>query len=200
MRILALDATGARCAAGIFEDGALRAEAWEPMDRGHAERLFALIDAALSQARVRRRDIEAIAVATGPSGFTGARIGVAAARGLALGLGAPAVGAQWLEALGHGVAGACLVALPASGGVAAQRFRDGFPLGPPELMEADDPRLVCAPGETRLGPEALATAGLAPLARFVAERVRQGGAPAPAPLYLRPPDAAPSAHAPAPRI
>ena len=86
--VLVIDTAAAHCAVAVFQSdamggGAALAERREPMLRGHAERLFPLIEAALSEARVAVSALDAIAVCTGPGGFTGARIGVAAARGLA---------------------------------------------------------------------------------------------------------------------
>ena len=201
--VLVIDTAAAHCAVAVFQSdatggGAALAERREPMLRGHAERLFPLIEAALSEARVAVAALDAIAVCTGPGGFTGARIGVAAARGLALALGAPAVGVDWFAALAedhaeeHG--GAVVVALPAPQGmVHAQRFVDGVARGPVETIAADAVR--AAVGETLLGPQA-AERGLAPLARAARRRLRAHAVQRPAPLYLRPPDAAPSSIAP----
>ncbi len=200
MLILALDATGARCAAALFDREIALGATSEALTRGHAQRLFALVEAVMNRARVAPKDLDAIAVCTGPSGFTGARIGVAAARGLALALGRPAIGIHWLEALAAGRPGRCVAALPASGGWAVQRFEDGAPLGAPALRAQDDPGRAPAQGETLVGLETLAAAGLAPLARLAAARLaRDPSPPPPAPLYLRPPDAAPSAR-PAPLL
>jgi tRNA threonylcarbamoyl adenosine modification protein YeaZ len=69
------------------------------MERGHAEALFPLIDAALTRAGASYGDLTHIAVCTGPGSFTGIRVGVAAARGLALGLGVPAIGITRFDAL-----------------------------------------------------------------------------------------------------
>jgi tRNA threonylcarbamoyladenosine biosynthesis protein TsaB len=64
------------------------------------------VDALLRQAGARARDVEAIAVGTGPGSFTGTRIGLAVARGLALALDLPAAGVSTLDALAAGVDGA----------------------------------------------------------------------------------------------
>ncbi len=69
------------------------------MDKGQAERLFALLSELLVEAGVGWHDLAALAVGTGPGNFTGVRIAVAAARGLALSLGIPAVGVSTLDAL-----------------------------------------------------------------------------------------------------
>lgn len=72
------------------------------MDKGQAERLIPLLELVLSEAAMDWSDVAALAVGTGPGNFTGVRIAVAAARGLALGLGVPAIGVTRLEALAHG--------------------------------------------------------------------------------------------------
>lgn len=84
-----------------------------PMDRGHGERLMPLIAALMQQAEQTPRDLRAVIVNTGPGAFTGIRTGVAAARGLALGLEVPAIGIDAFRALA-----ACAPAQPGILGVA----------------------------------------------------------------------------------
>ncbi|SEA77547.1 tRNA (adenosine(37)-N6)-threonylcarbamoyltransferase complex dimerization subunit type 1 TsaB [Rubrimonas cliftonensis] len=196
--ILVLDTCDARCAAGVARDGAILVERAEAMRRGHAERLFALISEALAACGVAPADLAGVAVATGPGGFTGGRIGVAAARGLALGVGRPVVGVDWFAAMAFGVPGRVRVALPGGGATWAQEFESGRALGPParwppglpgDAAEADVAATIDAAGRD--------AAGLAPLALAATAALKQGGA-RPRPLYLRPPDAlapAPSAAA-----
>jgi len=103
MLCLALDTAGPVCAVAIARSGAgdptILARAEERIGRGHAERLMPMIEAALSEARVGFEDLDRVAATTGPGSFTGVRIGVAAARGLALALGIEAVGVGSLSAL-----------------------------------------------------------------------------------------------------
>jgi tRNA threonylcarbamoyl adenosine modification protein YeaZ len=75
----------------------------EAMATGQAERLMPLLEEVLAEAGIGWRDLSTLAVGTGPGNFTGVRIAVAAARGLALALGMPAVGVTRLEALAHGL-------------------------------------------------------------------------------------------------
>lgn len=70
-----------------------------PMTRGHAEALMPLIAAVVAEAQMEFADLDRIAVTTGPGSFTGLRVGVAAARGIALAAGKPAVGLTTLAAL-----------------------------------------------------------------------------------------------------
>src|SRR5690625_3291627 len=80
-------------------DGAVLSYCAEKMQRGHAEALFPLLDRLLEDARAEYSGISGIAVCTGPGSFTGIRVGVAAARGLALGLGLVAQGIDRFQAL-----------------------------------------------------------------------------------------------------
>lgn len=78
--------------------------------RSHSERLPAEIETALAQAGVERREIDLLAVATGPGAFTGLRIGLAAMQGLAMTLNRPVIGISALDALAAEAADAALVA------------------------------------------------------------------------------------------
>ncbi len=99
MLLLAIDTAGPACAVAVVRDREVLARTSEEIGRGHAERLMPMIEAALSGARVAFADLNAVAVTTGPGSFTGVRVGVAAARGLALALGIPAIGIGSLDAL-----------------------------------------------------------------------------------------------------
>ncbi|MGF1455760.1 MAG: tRNA (adenosine(37)-N6)-threonylcarbamoyltransferase complex dimerization subunit type 1 TsaB [Alphaproteobacteria bacterium] len=71
----------------------------EPLTRGHAEMLFPMIASAAEDADIPMRAVTRIVVTTGPGHFTGARVGLAAARSMALALGCPCIGVSTLEAL-----------------------------------------------------------------------------------------------------
>jgi tRNA threonylcarbamoyladenosine biosynthesis protein TsaB len=90
--ILALDAAGAACSAALWRDGRVVASRFEPMRRGHAERLVPMIDAVMADGAAAYAELDRLAVTLGPGGFTGVRIGLATARGLALATGRPLVG------------------------------------------------------------------------------------------------------------
>lgn len=77
------------------------AERFEPMVRGHAERLIPQIDDLMAQSGVDHSAIDLVAVATGPGTFTGLRIGLAAARGIALAIGRPCLGISSFEVSLH---------------------------------------------------------------------------------------------------
>lgn len=99
MILLAFSTSTPRGSVAVVRDGALVAEADYVDLQGHAERLFEAIDTALSRASATRADVGAIACDIGPGSFTGVRVGVASAKGIALALGVPVVGVISLEAM-----------------------------------------------------------------------------------------------------
>ena len=101
--LLALDSAGAACSAAVWADGGLAARRFEAMARGQSEHLLPMIEAVMAEAGLDYPALAAIAVTRGPGGFTGVRIGLAAARGLALACGAPLVGLTNFEAVVCGV-------------------------------------------------------------------------------------------------
>jgi len=94
MRVLAIDTALGACAAAVFDSAQSTILAAEslPMTRGHAEALLPLLARVIDQSRLEFRDLDRIAVTVGPGSFTGVRVGISAARGLALASGRPAVG------------------------------------------------------------------------------------------------------------
>ena len=85
MRVLAIDTALAACAAAVLETGrGIVASESLPMVRGHAEALMPLIARVMKQSDTAFRDLDRIAVTTGPGSFTGVRVGLAAARGFAV--------------------------------------------------------------------------------------------------------------------
>lgn len=104
MRILALDTSGPRAAVAlcdVAEVCTVLAEAEAAMERGQAEALLPMVAEVMAKAGADWPAIDRIAVVSGPGSFTGVRIGIAAARGLALASKRPAVGIVALEALFH---------------------------------------------------------------------------------------------------
>lgn len=199
--ILAFDTSAAHCAAALLLPDGRCLTNLEAMDKGQAERLVPLLAELLAEAGLGWRDVTRIAVGTGPGNFTGIRIAVAAARGLALGLGVPAIGVGRLEALAHGLPRPVLVAEDARRGeVWVQVFRDD---GPDDLALLSGSDLGAAfAGYPATGAAAHLTGGpvmaqpmalAESIARIAAARAP--GAP-PAPIYLRPADAAPPSDPP----
>ena len=99
MRLLAISTSTPRGSAAVFDgDRLLGASVYTDLE-GHAERIFLAAAEALTAAGVTVASIEAFACDLGPGSFTGVRVGVAAAKGMALGRGAPLVGVGSLEAM-----------------------------------------------------------------------------------------------------
>lgn len=181
--VLGFDTSAAHCAAGLFWEGRTLPSRYEEMQRGQAEALMPMLEGLLTEAGLGWRDLGAIGVGIGPGNFTGIRISVSAARGLALGLGVPAIGVSSfeLQAQGRGD-GPALITLPAPRGQAyAQRFEGGAPVAAPDLIEAEAPPAPYGRGTGSL------------IAEIAARRLAGATAPIPrpAPLYVRPADAAP---------
>ena len=100
MRVRAIDTALAACSAAVLdtEHGGIVAAESLPMTRGHAEALMPLIARVMDQAGLAFTDLDRVAVTTGPGSFTGLRVGIAAARGIALATGKSAVGLSTLFA------------------------------------------------------------------------------------------------------
>ena len=100
MLILAIDTALDACSAGVLDTDAARLIALEsqPMKRGHAEALMPLIARVIKQAGIAFASFDRIAVTTGPGSFTGLRVGLSAARGIALAANKTAVGLTTLAA------------------------------------------------------------------------------------------------------
>ena len=90
--ILALDASRAACSVAVLRDGAIVAAEGAAMARGQAEAMMPMVERVLSKAGMKARDAGIVAVPVGPGSFTGIRIALSAARGLALATGARIVG------------------------------------------------------------------------------------------------------------
>jgi tRNA threonylcarbamoyladenosine biosynthesis protein TsaB len=100
MLILAIDTALDACAAGVLDTdaGKLIAQQSESMKRGHAEALMPLIGRVIKALGVGFANLDRIAVTTGPGSFTGLRVGISAARGIALASEKPVVGVTTLAA------------------------------------------------------------------------------------------------------
>jgi tRNA threonylcarbamoyladenosine biosynthesis protein TsaB len=155
------------------------------MQTGQAEALMPMLSDLLQEAGMAWSDLTLIGVGTGPGNFTGIRIAVSAARGLALGLGIPAIGVTAFDAAGFGAPRPVTIRLPAPRGQVYVQ----------ELTETSASAPALEPGTADALPvDAMVTA----IARIAAGRGGQSQ-PRPAPLYVRAADAAP-ARDPAPRI
>jgi tRNA threonylcarbamoyladenosine biosynthesis protein TsaB len=146
--ILAIDTSTANCSAAIFaDDGALIDARDEVIGRGHAERLMPMIEELLAG-----RSPSQILIGCGPGSFTGLRVGLAAAHGMAIGWDIPLAGMSSLALLAAGAPGDGPVAAAMSGGH-GELFVQAFDRSP-----------LAATGELlNLPPEAAASAVAMPL-------------------------------------
>src|SRR2546421_3096138 len=100
MRVLAFDSSGGGCSAAALSGERVLATESAPMLRGQAEHLVPMIARVMSAAGLGFGELDLIAVTLGPGAFTGVRIGIATAQGLALATGASALGLGSFEAVG----------------------------------------------------------------------------------------------------
>jgi tRNA threonylcarbamoyladenosine biosynthesis protein TsaB len=100
MLILAIDTALDACSAAVLDTGASRiiAQESQAMKRGHAEALMPLIARVMKASGIAFTSLDRIAVTTGPGSFTGLRVGLSAARGIALAADKPVVGLTTLTA------------------------------------------------------------------------------------------------------
>jgi tRNA threonylcarbamoyladenosine biosynthesis protein TsaB len=97
-RLLALDTATENCSAALWVDGEVTALEQE-LGRGHAEHILPMVESLLGAARLRLADLDALAVGRGPGGFTGVRLAISVAQGLAFGAGKPVVAISDLRAI-----------------------------------------------------------------------------------------------------
>jgi tRNA threonylcarbamoyladenosine biosynthesis protein TsaB len=225
MRILAIDTALEACAVAVLdtERGKVASESI-PMVRGHAEALLPLVERVMRQADLTFAKLDRIAVTTGPGSFTGLRVGISAARGIALAARKPAVGLTTLSAFA-----APLLAQDDKTAVAAaidarhehvylQMFGPGGRiLVAPRIIGVHDAVRAAAQGQARIvGTGARMLADAWPRDQAAPALIEDQRAPdivwvarlgvamnaeagAPKPLYLRAPDAQPQDAARLPR-
>uniref|UniRef100_UPI003BA9AC4D tRNA (adenosine(37)-N6)-threonylcarbamoyltransferase complex dimerization subunit type 1 TsaB n=1 Tax=Stappia sp. TaxID=1870903 RepID=UPI003BA9AC4D len=221
MRLLAIDTALEACSVAVLDgegEAARLTCASELLGRGHAERLMGMIGEVMAEAGTVFSSLDRIVVTTGPGSFTGLRVGLSAARGIALVVGAPAVGVTTLAAMAEQArtletlsANQFLhVVLAAKGGeVYAQSFSgDGQPLAPPGVETAAGLAARLVPGDRIFGsgatavlacadpanpPIVLGEAGYPDIVAVARLGARADSDTArPEPVYLRPPDARPA--------
>ena len=204
--ILALDACLGACSVAVMDGERVLAVRSEPMWRGHQERLASMVAQTMAEAGCAFAALSRIGVTVGPGSFTGLRVGIAFAKGLALALDIPVVGVGSLAALAQGRLGLILAAADARRGqVYWQAFDGGAALTEPAVSPIEDAAAffhLPPEGEGKeilvIGPGAALFEGLFPRATIVAidaadpvsiARLAQVSDDPPAPLYLRAPDA-----------
>ena len=205
MIVLGLDTCLAACSVAVCDGERVLAHASEMMARGHQERLAPMAQAVMTEAGLRFDHLERIGVTVGPGSFTGLRVGIAFAKGLAASLGVPLVGVGALEALAAEADGLVFAVVDARRDqLYLQAFDDGRAVMAPDVLElgtaaARVAELAVGRTPTLVGSGAPSLAALTPTARVLtpegadARRVAAlaaARAPGPArPLYLRAPDA-----------
>ncbi|PJI85317.1 tRNA threonylcarbamoyl adenosine modification protein YeaZ [Yoonia maricola] len=175
--VLAFDTSAAHCAAALLLGDRVVTRVDE-MAKGQAEHLMPMLEEMLAGENLTWRDLDGIGVGVGPGNFTGIRIAVSAARGLALGLGKPAIGVNGFEARALGED------LPFTATIPAPRDQSYV-----QAFQADDtadPAQIDQPA----GLQKPAANLIAAVARIAASRLKDEAA-RPAPLYIRSADAAP---------
>ena len=104
MRILALETSAKAVSAVITEDGRVLASGYQDTGLTHSRTLMPIVEHLFQNTGLSPESVDAIAVAVGPGSFTGIRIGVSAAKGLAFALDKPAVGVSTLAAMARNAA------------------------------------------------------------------------------------------------
>lgn len=216
MRILAFDTATAATSVAIVDGTVVVHAETRPMARGHAEALAPMVERALAASGIAATAIDRIAVTRGPGSFTGVRVGLAFARGLALALDRPVVAPTTLAVLAaaaaDGLRPVVAVLDTKRGTVYRQAFAaSGAALGEAEICRPEDAdrgipaalplRLTgdCAAAvaeaiAARRGVDAVpARPDPAALARLAARSAPMPGPP-PAPLYIGLPQAVPAVH------
>jgi tRNA threonylcarbamoyl adenosine modification protein YeaZ len=194
--ILALDTSTAACTAALFEDGQCLASSDELIGRGHAERLAPMLAELLDG-----RSADTILVGVGPGSFTGIRVGIAAAHGLAIGWSAQLRGLSSLALLAASADIDGEVAAAMKGGhgeLFVQQFDSSLEPASDLFNLSPAAAAVVISAETIVGPAARALVqarghGTAvetwPTAKQVLRLPQSLLTLAPAPLYARAPDA-----------
>jgi tRNA threonylcarbamoyladenosine biosynthesis protein TsaB len=139
VRLLALDTATAFASIALLEDEQVLAESTWRAGRTHTARLLSEVEALLARVDVDPNDLTGLAVTVGPGSFTGVRVGISVAKGLAVGLGLPLWGVGTLDVLAHStsIQGRILAVIEAGRGrFVAARFARGCPRSSAQNVDA----------------------------------------------------------------
>jgi len=189
MNVLGIDACLGNCSVALIRGDTVVARIVEEMARGHVERLAPMVAEVMEQASVSAEALDLIGVTCGPGGFTGARLGAAFARGLALASGCRSIGVTTLQALAFPYDGPRIVALDGRrGDIFAQVFgSESGDSGPIAIPAEEFPDFIARHGSPQvIGPQSLPAIDPGDVARIA---MMDGAVGIPRPLYLRAPDA-----------
>jgi len=137
VNIIGIETSAGLCSAAVLSTGGAPVEETETSANVFTERLFSLVRAALERAGIEMRLIDGVAVSTGPGSFTGIRVGVSSAKGIAHSLNIPVSGVTAYEAMAFGVDADCF---PLCCVVPFKRDELSYVL----CSSADDPALMSA--------------------------------------------------------
>ena len=138
MKLLAIDTSGPVCGVAILTEAGIAYECAAVNKLTHSTNLMPMVEAAFAATELTVQDMDRIAVVTGPGSFTGVRIGVSTAKGLAHGAGKPCVAVDALEAMAAGVGEFSGIICPIQDARAGQVYGAAFSAGevrPDRLME-----------------------------------------------------------------
>lgn len=219
--VLAFDVASPNCSAVVWRDGTIIAQRMESGPKRHAERLVPLIGEVMDAAAMTFDELEAIAVTVGPGSFTGVRIGLATAKGLALATNLPVIGVTSFAAVAFGVSelersgrnllvvletkrtdfycqafSPDLVSLGPPAAIEPEALHELLP-APPMLLVGDGvERAINILGDSTTEVRASCGPGVADAAMVAAiaagSPLAQTRAEFPSPLYLRPPNVRPA--------
>lgn len=102
LRILAIDTATESCTVAVWNEGVV-ASRFEISPREHTQKIFPMVKSALEEANLSLQSLDALAFGRGPGSFTGVRIGVGVAQGIALGANLPLIGISSLATMAEGV-------------------------------------------------------------------------------------------------
>lgn len=126
MKLLALDTSGPVCGVAVLAEGCIRCECAVQNQLTHSVNLLRMVDEALESSGLKIQELDRLAVVTGPGSFTGVRIGVSTAKGLAHGAGLPCVAVDALEAMAFGAGAFDGVVCPIQDARAGQVYGAAF--------------------------------------------------------------------------